>query len=227
MTQPDLVIFDCDGVLIDSEILAARAEADVLTAAGFEIAPEEISRLYAGLTFGEILLRIEEIAKIPLQASLIDKAEALTDERLKNVRAIDGVAQAVASVTSPFCICSNSGPERLKTTLGITRLAPLFGDRVFSAISVPDGKPKPAPDVFLYAAKQMGADPKNTIVVEDSVHGIHGAKAAGMRVIGFTGGSHSYAGHADVLTEAGAETVINRWRDFPATVAALASWRDV
>ena len=85
-------------------------------------------------------------------------------------------------------------------------------------------KPKPAPDVFLHAAKTLGADPANTFVIEDSVHGISGAKAAGMRVIGFTGASHSYPGHADALTEAGAETVIRRWADFRGVVAALSEW---
>src|SRR4029450_12407259 len=82
MPQPDLVIFDCDGVLVDSEIIAARVEAELLTLAGFEITPEELSESYAGLTFKDILLRIEEKSRIPFQASLIDQAEALTDRRL-------------------------------------------------------------------------------------------------------------------------------------------------
>jgi beta-phosphoglucomutase-like phosphatase (HAD superfamily) len=111
-------------------------------------------------------------------------------------------------------------------TLAVTGLDRFFVDRVFSSLSVPDGKPKPAPDVFLYAAGQMKANPANTFVIEDSVHGIHGAKAAGMRVIGFTGGAHSYPGHADVLTEAGAETVINRWRDLAPVLDALSEWAD-
>ena len=105
-----------------------------------------------------------------------------------------------------------------------TRLLPYFAGRIFSSLETPTGKPKPAPDVFLHAAKTLGADPRNTFVIEDSVHGIAGAKAAGMRVIGFTGAAHSYAGHADALTEAGAETVIRRWADFPAVVAALSEW---
>lgn len=226
MPQPDLVIFDCDGVLIDSEIIAARVEAELLTQAGYEISPEEVAALYSGLNFNEILLRIEKVSQVPFQASLIDQADALTDQRLKDVRIIEGAAQAVASVKVPRCICSNSTAERLKMTLGTTGLDRFFVDRVFSALSVPNGKPKPAPDVFLYGAGQMKANPANTIVVEDSVHGIHGAKAAGMRVIGFTGGAHSYPGHSDILTEAGAETVINRWRDLPAVLDALSEWAD-
>lgn len=227
MSQPDLVIFDCDGVLVDSEIVAARVEADVITAAGYPIAAAEISERYAGLTFRDILLRVEKEANIPFQASLIDQAEALVDKMLrKDVQAIDGVRQAVAAVTAKRCICSNSRGERIDMMLVKTGLKPLFGDNVFSALETPSGKPKPAPDVFLYAANRMQADPAKTFVIEDSVHGIHGARAAGMRVIGFTGGAHTHPGHADALTEAGAETVISRWSDLRPVLAALAEWSE-
>ncbi len=224
MSQPDLVIFDCDGVLIDSEIIAARVESELITEAGFEISAEELAELYAGLTFQDIMLRIEEVSQVPFSAALIDRCQKLVTERLQHVPMIEGAAQAVMSVTAPRCICSNSSAEQLDLTLGVTGLKPLFGDKVYSAKAV--GKPKPAPDVYLYAAKQFGADPRNTFVIEDSVHGVHGAKAAGTRVIGFTGASHTYPGHADALTEAGAETVISRWRDFPAVLAALSEWED-
>ncbi len=223
--QPQLVIFDCDGVLVDSEIIAARVEASLISAAGFEISAEDIAVHYAGLTFRDILLRLESEANIPFQANLIDKAETAVDERLKReVRMIEGAGQAVLSVQGPRCICSNSTPERLDAMLTRTGLKVLFEDRIFSSVATPSKRPKPAPDVFLHAAGQMGADPAETFVVEDSVHGIAGAKAAGMRVIGFTGGSHTYPGHADQLTEAGAETVINRWRDFNAVLAALSEF---
>lgn len=225
MPQPELIIFDCDGVLVDSEIIAARVEAELLTQAGYEISPEELSELYAGLTFKDILLKIEEKAAIPFKASLIDQVDEIIDRRLKNeVRAIEGAHEAVATVTSKRCICSNSGPERLQITLEKTRLLPFFAGRVFSACGTPPMKPKPAPDVFLHAAKMLDADPADTFVIEDSVHGVSGARAAGMRVIGFTGASHSYPGHADALTEAGAETVIRRWVDFRGVVAALSEW---
>jgi len=226
MPQPDLVIFDCDGVLVDSEVIAARIDADLLTEAGFPIEAGEVALQFSGLTFKDMLIRVEEISGIPLQASLIDRAEALLTERLKHVQAIDGVARAVSSVAAPRCVCSNSTPERLVMMLGATGLAPLFGKNVFSAVATPGGRPKPAPDVFLHAAQSMRADPGKCFVVEDSVHGVHGARAAGMRVVGFTGGAHSYPSHADLLTEAGAETVISRWRDFPAVLAALTEWAD-
>jgi HAD superfamily hydrolase (TIGR01509 family) len=227
MIQPELVIFDCDGVLVDSEIIASRVEAELLTAAGFEISAEEIAEAYAGLTFKDILLRIEEKSKIPFQASLIDQAEVLVDRRLAGeVRAIDGAHEAVNGITTKRCICSNSRSERLDAMLTRTRLKPFFEGRIFSALETPTGKPKPAPDVFLHAAQQMDADPAQTFVIEDSVHGIAGARAAGMRVIGFTGASHTYPGHADVLTDAGAETVIRRWAELKSTIAALAVWSE-
>jgi HAD superfamily hydrolase (TIGR01509 family) len=225
MPQPDLVIFDCDGVLVDSEIIAARVEADLLTEAGFEISAEALSEAYAGLTFKDIMLRVEERSSIPFQASLIDRAEELVDRRLKaDVRAIEGVHEAVATVAGQRCICSNSRTDRLDAMLTKTRLKPFFEGRIFSSLETISKRPKPAPDVFLHAASTLGADPARTFVIEDSVHGIHGAKSAGMRVIGFTGASHSYPGHADALTEAGAETVIRRWVDFRGVIAALSEW---
>ncbi len=224
MPQPDLVIFDCDGVLVDSEIIAAAAEAEALTAAGYPISGEEISEVYAGLTFSDIMLRIEEKASIPFQVSLIDTAEALVDRRLQaGVRAIEGAHEAANSIAKR-CICSNSSTARLEMMLTKTNLLPFFSGRIFSSLDTPTKKPKPAPDVFLHAAEAMGADPARTFVIEDSVHGIAGARAANMRVIGFTGASHSYPGHADALTEAGAETVIRRWADFRGVVDALSEW---
>ncbi len=225
MHRPDLVIFDCDGVLVDSEIVAARVEAEMLTAAGFEISTEELIAAYAGLTFKDILMRVEEISKIPFQVSLIDRTEEAVGRRLRTeVRAIEGVHEAVAAVPVPFCICSNSRTERIEFMLEKVRLLPLFAGRIFSALETPTGKPKPAPDVFLYAAARLGADPARCFVIEDSVHGVTGAVAAGMRAIGFTGASHSYPGHADALTEAGAETVIRRWPELKSVLAALSEW---
>ena len=227
MSDIDLVIFDCDGVLVDSEIIAARVEADIITKAGYPISAEEISESYAGLTFRDILIRVETEARMPFQASLIDQAETRVDKELRrSVQAIEGVHEAVAGVAARKCICSNSRTARLDMMLTKVGLKPLFGDQIFSALETPSAKPKPAPDVFLYAADQMKADPNRTFVIEDSVHGIHGAKGAGMRVIGFTGGAHSYPGHADLLTEAGAETVIRRWSELKASLDALALWSE-
>ena len=227
MTNVDLVIFDCDGVLVDSEIIAARVEAELLTAAGYEIDAEELAQTYAGLTFRDIMLRIEKESQQLFQATLIEEAENLIDRRLEaEVRAIEGAHEAVAAVTAKRCICSNSSTARLRMTLGKTRLLPFFEGALFSSLDTPSRKPKPAPDVFLHAAQAMGADPGRTFVIEDSVHGVAGARAAGMRVIGFTGASHTHPGHADLLTEAGAETSIRRWADLKGVLAALSEWSD-
>lgn len=223
----DLVIFDCDGVLVDSEIIAARVEAELLTAAGYEISAEELAETYSGLNFKEIMLRVEETAGIPLQASMLDEAQRQVDQRLqRDVQAIEGAREAVLSV-SPRCICSNSSQARLDITLTKTGLKPLFAPNIFSSEDTPSKRDKPAPDVFLYAAEKLGARPEFTFVIEDSIHGVKAAKAAGMRVIGFTGGAHSFPGHADILTEAGAETVIRRWSDLKGVLAALSQWADV
>ncbi|NUS20503.1 MAG: HAD family phosphatase [Mesorhizobium sp.] len=227
MPQPDLVIFDCDGVLVDSEIIAARIEAELLTSAGFEISAEELAETYAGLTFKDIMLRVEEKSQIPFQASLIDRAEELVDRKLRaDVRIIDGAREAVAAVTAPRAVCSNSRTERVEFMLDKVRLLPFFAGRIFSGLDIPSKKTKPAPDVFLYAAEKLGANPRNTFVIEDSVHGITGARTAGMRVIGFSGAGLSYPGHADALTEAGAETVIRRWGELSSTIAALSEWSE-
>lgn len=223
----DLIIFDCDGVLVDSEIIAASIEARLLTEAGYPIDTARLNERFAGLTWKDILVAVEKEAGLPLSAALIGKVEKQLDDKLaREVRAIEGAGAAALAIDLPRCICSNSSSHRLKAMLSRARLYDIFAPNIFSAKDLPEGRTKPAPDIYLHAAAQMGRSTDRTIVVEDSVHGITAARGAGMRVIGFTGGSHSWQGHADALTEAGAETVINRMADLPATVAALSSWSE-
>ena len=227
MPAPDLVIFDCDGVLVDSEIVAARVEAEMLREAGHDITAEELAERYAGLTFRDILIRIEEEAQMLFKASLIDHAEARVDERLrKEVKPISGVAEVLASLSLKKCVCSNSSEHRIAAMLERTGLGRFFEGVIFSSLATPSKRPKPAPDVFLYAAEKMGAEPARCIVIEDSVHGITGARAAGMRVIGFTGASHTSPGHANMLMEAGAETSIHHMADLKPTILALSEWSE-
>lgn len=224
----DLIIFDCDGVLVDSEIIAAEVESRLLTEAGYPIDARELAERFAGLTWKDILLAVEKEAAIPLQASLLDRSETLLDERLgRSVKSIEGVPAALQRIDLKRCICSNSSDKRLALMLKRTRLWDFFQPNIFSAKALGPDSAKPKPDVFLHAAKQMGADPARTLVVEDSVHGITGARAAGMRVIGFTGASHTYPAHAGKLMEAGAETVIARMAELPPTVSALAAWSEL
>jgi HAD superfamily hydrolase (TIGR01509 family) len=228
MSGFDLIIFDCDGVLVDSEIIAAQVESRLLTDAGYPISAEEMGERFSGMTWQNILLAIEQEASIPLSASLIDKSEKLLDARLeRDVKVIEGVKFALSKLTTQRCICSNSSSQRLDMMLTKVGLKPYFEPHIFSAKDLGPDRVKPKPDIFLHGAKQFNVAPERTVVIEDSVHGIHGAKAAGMRVIGFTGASHTYPSHADRLTDAGAETVIARMSDLPATIAALSEWAEL
>ena len=225
MSGFDLIIFDCDGVLVDSEIIAAQVESRLLTEAGYPISVEEMGERFAGMTWKNILLAVEKEANIPLSASLLDKSEQLLDARLaRDVKIIDGVKFALARLATQRCICSNSSSHRLDMMLEKVGLKPYFAPHIYSAKDLGADRVKPKPDIFLHAAEQFKVSPDKVLVLEDSVHGIHGAKAAGMRVVGFTGASHTYPSHADRLTDAGAETVISRMMDFPAVVAALGEW---
>lgn len=225
MSGFDLIIFDCDGVLVDSEIIAAQVESRLLTEAGYPISVEEMGERFAGMTWKNILLAIEKEVDIPLSASLLDKSEKLLDQRLeRDVKVIEGVKLALSRISTQACICSNSSSHRLDMMLTKVGLKPYFAPHIFSAKDLGPDKVKPRPDIFLHALETFKVSPSRAVVVEDSVHGIHGAVAAGCRVIGFTGASHTYPSHADRLTDAGAETVISRMSDLPATIAALGEW---
>jgi HAD superfamily hydrolase (TIGR01509 family) len=224
----DLIIFDCDGVLVDSEILAAEVESKLLTEAGYPISTEEMGERFAGMTWQNILFEVEREASIPLSAQLLDKSEKLLDLRLeRDVSALPGIPAALARIDLPRCICSNSSSQRLDMMLTKVGLKQFFAPHIFSARDLGPDRSKPKPDIFLHGAAHFDLSPSQVIVVEDSLHGVHAARAAGMRVIGFTGASHTYPSHADRLTDAGAETVISRMADLPDVVAALAEWEGV
>lgn len=225
MSGFDLTLFDCDGVLVDSEIIAAEVESALLNEAGYPISVEEMGERFAGMTWKNILLTVEKEVDIPLSASLLDKSEKLLDARLaREVKIIEGVVFALSRLKGPRCICSNSGADRLDMMLTKVGLRDSFAPHIYSAKTLGADRVKPKPDIFLHGAAQFDVKPDRCIVIEDSVHGVHAARAAGMRVIGFTGASHTYASHADRLTDAGAETVIARMMDLPAVIAAMAEW---
>lgn len=226
MSGIDLILFDCDGVLVDSEIIAAQVEAALLTEWGHPISAEEVSERFAGMTWQHMLLAIEKESDTPISASLLTKVDAILDERLSHVAVIDGVKAMLARLTLPYGICSNSTTARLDLMLTKVGLKATFGKHIYSARDLGDDRVKPKPDIYLHGAKQFGVDPSRVLVIEDSVHGVHAAVAAGMRVVGFTGGSHTYPSHADRLTEAGAETVISRMGALPGVIAALSEWSE-
>ncbi|KQT88084.1 HAD family phosphatase [Aurantimonas sp. Leaf443] len=227
MNAPLLAIFDCDGVLVDSEIIAAEVQAELLAAEGIEMEAAEIGARFAGLTWPTILARLSEENEHVFPKDFQARVDKRLDERLSSeVEEIAGVHEMLDELDLPRCICSNSTSARLEMVLDRTGLWDRFRPYVMSAVEIGTKKGKPAPDVFLHACGEFGVEPGRAVVIEDSVHGVAGAVAAGCRVVGFTGGRHTYPGHAEALSEAGAVTVIKRLRDYPATIAALAEWED-
>lgn len=221
-------MFDCDGVLVDSEVIAAVVDADHLAEVGFKITPEEVIRRFAGLTSVDIVEVIESEIGRPLPAGFLKEQKAELDRRLAaEVKAVPGVHELLDRIDAPFCVCSNSSTERLRITMERTRLWDRFKPYIYSAGEVGTRKPKPDPNVYLHALQQFGTDPREAVVIEDSVFGVTAAKQSGARVIGFTGASHAWPGLADLLSEAGAETVVNRLADVPKVAEAFAMWDGV
>jgi HAD superfamily hydrolase (TIGR01509 family) len=220
-----LFAFDCDGVLVDSEIIAAEVDSKLLTEAGFKISPSEVTQRFAGLTSGAIHDIVEREIGRSLPADFLERQKAELDGRLaRDLKAVPGVEAMLDRIDWPRCICSNSSTERLTLELNKVQLIDRFRPYIFSAIEVGDRQPKPAPNVYAHAATQFEVDPRQMVVLEDSIFGVRAAKAAGARVIGFAGGRHSWPGHADLLTDAGAETVIRRFDDLPTLAEALVAW---
>lgn len=225
MSTVELVILDCDGVLIDSEYLAAQVEAERYTAWGYELTAEEFSPRFAGLSEEQIAREIEEETGRKLPDNFADQMRKAVKQRiLDTVEMIDGADRMIAALPYPVCVASNSGKDLLQGSLGRVGLWDTLAEHVFSARDLGADRMKPEPDVYLEAASSFGVDPSRAVVVEDSVHGVEGGIAAGARVIGFTGGKHSYTGHADALTEAGATTVVARHADIVPTIRALSEW---
>jgi HAD superfamily hydrolase (TIGR01509 family) len=200
-----LIIFDNDGVLVDSEPIACRVELEVLRGLGHPIGAEEFHRRAIGTRAADCRAMLEAHWGRPLPADYGGRVEAaLFAAFRRELRPVAGIAALLARLAAPRCVASSGTPERIALALEVTGLAPFF-DGVFSGVEVPRGKP--APDLFLHAAERLGIPPGSAIVIEDSVPGIRAAKAAGMRAIGFTAGGHCGAGHAARLTEAGADAI--------------------
>lgn len=196
----ELVIFDCDGVLIDSEPIANRVFADQLARAGLAMPPEELMRTFVGRTRDGCI----ELAGRMLGRELPADFARTWDEALfaaleREVRPVDGIEQVLDGLQVPWCVASNGEPERMRLALRAAGLLRRVGDRLFSARQV--ARPKPAPDLFLYAARRMGFAPEACAVVEDTPTGVKAGVAAGMRVFGYAGAPHTSAA---LLRESGA-----------------------
>ncbi len=182
----ELVIFDNDGVVVDSEFLANRVLADLLTEHGVPTTVEESVREYMGGTLATVRERVREQANVDLAAAFDDEYhQRLFAAFEADLEPVDGVVEVLAGLDHRFCLASSGTIERIERSLTKVGLRAYFGDRVFSAEDVKRGKP--APDLFLHAAAQMGVRPANCIVVEDSPNGVAAARAADMTVLGYTG----------------------------------------
>ena len=215
----DLVIFDCDGVLVDSEVISCRAHAETLTRHGYPITELQVLERFLGVSDREARQIIEK----ELGRKLPDDFEAqVKHATLKfyegELRAIRHIADAIAAIDLAKCVASSGTPEKIKHGLTCANLYEALAPHIFSATQVARGKP--APDLFLFAAEQMRTQPSRCVVIEDSVPGVTGARAAGMTVLGFHGGSHCLPGHADKLRAAGANVTFDDMRQLPALIAA-------
>jgi HAD superfamily hydrolase (TIGR01509 family) len=213
MMRPHLIIFDCDGVLVDSEVLSCRCLCDALAGCGIEVGLEETLDLFLGRSLDAVLDHYQGLGRsLPSQFPAELRVKVRETFRA-SLCPIDGIGSVLEGLSIPHCVASSSALDRVSLSLSLTGLADHFGDRLYTAQMVARGKP--APDLFLYAAERMQADPSRTLVIEDSVSGVRAAKAAGMTVWGFTGGSHyrSRDGAAG-LSDAGADRVFARMADF-------------
>jgi HAD superfamily hydrolase (TIGR01509 family) len=204
----DLVIFDCDGVLVDSEPIAAAVLGEALRGEGLAMTDQEVHHTFRGLTFERTIEIVEERLGRPLFSDFAERVQARTFEAFRRgLSAMPGVNEALDRLEVPYCVASSGEPEKMRLTLGLTGLLGRFDGRMFSASEVAQGKP--APDLFLHAARCMGAAPHRTIVVEDSIAGVTAARAASMRVYGYAA-----AGDGAALEAAGA-TLLGDLRDLP------------
>ena len=215
----DLVIFDCDGVLVDSEVISCRAHAETLTRHGYPITSDQVLDRFLGVSDREARLIVEaELGRnLPgdFEAQL---KQAALQRYAEDLRTIPYVGEAIAAIGLPKCVASSGTPEKIRHGLTCAGIYDLLAPHIFSASQVKRGKP--APDLFLFAARQMAAAPGRCVVIEDSVPGITGARAAGMTVLGFHGGSHCRPGYCDTLRTAGAAT-FDDMRQLPDLIAQI------
>ncbi|HXY28619.1 MAG TPA: HAD family hydrolase, partial [Acidimicrobiales bacterium] len=181
----DLVIFDCDGVLVDSERLAVRTEAQILASLGWPLAEDEIVERFVGRSAAFMQGEIERAIgrRIDWESEFESRYR---DVFTRELRPVDGVAEALERIDAPTCVASSGTHAKIRFSLGLTGLLDRFEGRIFSAEDVDNEKP--APDLFLYAARRMGHPPGRCAVVEDSVSGVRAGLAAGMSVFAFAGG---------------------------------------
>jgi HAD superfamily hydrolase (TIGR01509 family) len=207
--HPELIIFDCDGVLVDSEPIAIQIDAIIFAEYGMPMSETEIIDRFVGRSPSVTRDAIEQHIGHPLPADFRERTEAMFNEAYeRGLAPIDGIEEALDRINAPTCVASSSEPDRLDYKLRLTGLYERFAGRIFSATEVRNGKP--APDLFLHAARQMGVAPEACAVVEDSQYGVQAARAAGMAAFGYAGSVTP----ARMLEGAGT-TVFDDMRDLP------------
>lgn len=203
----DLVIFDCDGVLIDSEPASSRVLSRALADAGVSITPAEVHHRFTGFAANDARrIMADELGVSDVDGVFSAFGAALYDEFGRSLQPMPGIASLVADLPRQKCVASNSTMERLEKSLGLFSMWQDFAPHVYSAEMV--ARPKPAPDLFFLCAETFGVDPENCLVIDDSPHGIEGAVAAGMKAIGFVDPADPRAGRHEILSRAGAVTTV-------------------
>ena len=180
----DLIIFDCDGVLVDSEPISSGILIEMLAEIGLPMSPHEASEAFMGLSVASILEIVQERLGRPVPEGFIDQYYARMDAAFRvDLKPVAGITQALNALALPYCVASSGPHGKMQTTLRVTGLLQRFEGRIFSAEDVE--RSKPYPDLFLHAAERMGARPERCVVIEDSVPGVQAAVAAGMSVFGY------------------------------------------
>jgi len=214
----DLIIFDCDGVLVDSEVISCRAHAETLTRHGYPITAEQVLERFLGVSDREARQTIErEMGRELPDDFEAQMKQAALQRYTGELGAIPNIGEAIDAIRLPKCVASSGTPEKIHHGLTCAGLYDQLAPHIFSATQVSRGKP--APDLFLFAAEQMKAQPARCLVIEDSVPGVTGGCAAGMIVLGFHGGSHCPPGHAEMLRAAGATFTFDDMRMLPDLIA--------
>lgn len=217
-----LIIFDCDGVLVDSEPLAMEVLLRALSKAGLDVSSESGFRNYLGRSLSSIVQSLSDLHGVELDEAARQAMRAdLYETYRRELKPMAGLMEVLDTLGVPFCVASSSAMDRIRTSLEITGLSAKFAPRVFSASMVARGKP--APDLFLKAAAEMGVPPAECVVVEDSPAGIIAAKKAGMRVFAFTGGGHiEPSGLIQTIMALHPDAALSDMRDLPALLEEAA-----
>jgi HAD superfamily hydrolase (TIGR01509 family) len=216
----DLIIFDCDGVLVDSEVISCRAHAETLTRHGYPITADQVLDRFLGVSDREARLTIEaELGRRLPDDFEVQVKQATLQRYADDLRPVPYIGEAIAAISLPKCVASSGTPAKIRHGLTCAGLYDALAPHIFSAGQVKRGKP--APDLFLFAAEQMKTSPARCIVIEDSIPGVTGAVAAGMTVLGFHGGSHCRPGYAGTLRAAGAAATFDDMRQLAELIGQI------